>query len=82
MHKRHSCYETKSEGSSIMQSDFIDERNEYLILTIEEYDKAKIDNSSIRLLAREFLEYGESKEGYWTGDKFTKQMEMAVQIYS
>jgi hypothetical protein len=26
------------------------------------------------------LEYGESKEGYWTGDKFMSQMERAVTI--
>ena len=26
------------------------------------------------------LEYGESKEGYWTRNKFMKQMETAVMI--
>ena len=68
----------KSRGSGITVSDFIDERNGYLALTKEEYDHAKVTNPTI--LAREFLEYGESKEGYWTSDKFMKQMEMAVRI--
>ena len=43
----------------------------------EEYDRAKVNNC---LQAQEFLEYGESKEGYWTSDKFMKQMKMAVKI--
>ena len=30
--------------------------------------------------ARQLLEYGESRDGYWTGDKFMKQMEKVVQI--
>ena len=30
--------------------------------------------------AREFLEYGESKEGYWTSDKFMEKVRMAVKI--
>ena len=70
----------KSKGSGIMVSDFIDEHNGYLALTREEYDHAKVNNPNIRLQAREFLEYGESKEGYWTSDKFMKQMKMAVKI--
>ena len=30
--------------------------------------------------AREFLEYGETREGYWTRDRFVAQMEKAVEI--
>ena len=30
--------------------------------------------------ASEFLEYGESREGYWTKDRFVRQMEMAIKI--
>ena len=63
-----------------MVSDFIAECNGYLALTKEEYDHAKVTDPTIRLQAREFLDYGESKEGYWTSDKFTKQMELAVKL--
>ena len=34
----------KERGAGIMVSDFIDEKNGYLSLTKEEYDKAKISN--------------------------------------
>ena len=70
----------KSRGSGIMVSDFIDELNGYLALTKEEYDHGKVTDPTTHLQAREFLEYGESKEEYWTSDKFMKQMEMAVRI--
>ena len=30
--------------------------------------------------ARKLLEYGESREGYWTSEKFMKQMEYAVEV--
>ena len=70
----------KSKGAGIMVSDFIDEFNGYLSLTEEEYERAKESDPNIRMHAREFLEYGESKEGYWTSDKFMSQMKMAVKI--
>ena len=70
----------KSKGSGIMVSDFIDEHNGYLALTQEEYDRVKVSDPSIRLQAREFLEYGEAKEGYWTSDKFMAQIEKAIRI--
>ena len=38
------------------------------------------DTHALFLQAREFLEYGESKKGYWTSNKFMKHMEMAVII--
>ena len=34
----------------------------------------------IRKYACEFIEYGESKEGYWTRDIFIKQMKRAIEI--
>ena len=38
-------------------------------------------NSDIRKYACEFLEYGESKEGYWTRDKvIIKQMKRAIEM--
>ena len=52
----------------------------YLALTEEEYDSAKVRDSSIKMKARVLLEYGESKEGYWTCDKFVEQIKMAVKI--
>ena len=70
----------KSRGSGIMVSDFITEKDGFLQLTEEEYQAAKETNPDIRMGARQLLEYGESREGYWTGDKFMKQMQSAVEI--
>ena len=70
----------KSKGAGIMVSDFIDEHNGFLALNDEEYERAKSVNGDIRKYAREFLEYGESKEGYWTRDKFIKQMKRAIEM--
>lgn len=70
----------KSEGGGIMVSDLIDDKNGYLALTEEEYERARITDPTIRIQAREFLEYGESKEGYWTSDKFMEQVKVAVKI--
>ena len=63
-----------------MVSDFIDEKNGYLALTQEEYDRAKIEDPKAKMYARQLLEYGESKEGYWTSDKFMLQIKEAVKI--
>ena len=70
----------KSKGSGIMVSDFIDEHNGFLALSDEEHDKAKVSNPRIHKYAWEFLEYGESKEGYWTRDKFVAQMHRAIEM--
>ena len=45
-----------------------------------EHDRAKALNTRIHKYAREFLEYGESREGYWTRDKFVAQMHRAIEI--
>ena len=63
-----------------MVSDFIDEKNGYLALTKEEYDRAKVSAPNIRMHARELFEYGEAKEGYWTSEKFMEQVSRAVEI--
>lgn len=63
-----------------MVSDFIDEFGGFLPLTEAQYDAAKVSNPGIKKYAREFLEYGEAREGYWTRDRFVAQMERAVQI--
>ena len=55
----------KSKGAGIMVSDFVDEHNGFLALSDAEYESAKISNPHIRKYAREFLEYGESKEGFF-----------------
>ena len=63
-----------------MVSDFIDEHNGFLALSDEEYKTAKASNPHICKYAREFLEYGEAREGYWTRDKFIAQMHHAIEI--
>ena len=70
----------KSKGSGIMVSDFVDEYNGFLALSDEECETATTKHPNIRKYAREFLEYGENKEGYWTRDKFVAQMKRAVVI--
>ena len=62
----------KSKGAGIMVSDFIDELHGFLAFSDQEYEEAKY--------AHEFLEYGESSEGYWNRDKFIRQMERAAII--
>ena len=63
-----------------MVSNFIDEHNGFLSFTDEEYERAKQLNPSAKKYARQFLEYGENKEGYWTRDKFITQMKNAVEM--
>ena len=67
-------------GAGYMVSDFVDERNGYLALTDEEFDRASQTNAGIEKQAQCVLLYGESKEGYWTGEKFMKQIRKAVAI--
>ena len=71
---------SKSRGAGIMVSDFVDEHNGFLALSDAEYDRVKVLNPRLRKYAREFLEYGENKEGYWTRDRFIAQMQRAVEI--
>ncbi len=52
----------KSQGSSIMVSDFIEEKGGYLHFTGEEYEHAKETMPTIRQYARQLLEYREAKE--------------------
>ena len=70
----------KSRGCGIMISDFISENHGYLQLTQEEYDEVKQSNPTIRKYARETLEYGEGKEGYWTSERFMTQIRKAARI--
>ena len=57
-----------------MVSDFVDEHNGFLALSDSEYEWAKVLNPRIRKYAQECFEYRESKEGYWTWDKFISQI--------
>ena len=68
----------KSKGSGIMISDFIEGKGGYLALMQEQYDL--LNDPSTKMYARQLLEYGESKEGYWTSDKFMIQIKQAVKI--
>lgn len=61
-----------------MVLDYVNERNRYLGLTKDEYDSARCTDPTIKRQARVFLEFGESKEGYWTSERFVQQIRMAV----
>ena len=70
---------SKSKGNGIMVYDFISEQHSYLQPTQEEYDEA-MKTATIRKHARQMLEYGQGKQGYWTSDKFMMQIKEAVKI--
>ena len=71
----------KGKAAGIMVSDFIDEYNGYLRLTDDELERGKVKyGGNFQKEARLLLEYGESKEGYFTSDKFLSQMDHAVKI--
>ena len=78
--KGESVIRPRSRGAGIMVSDFIDEHNGYLRLTEEEFSEAVKNNPQLRRQAREFLEYGKDHDGYWTAEKFFKQLEVAATI--
>ncbi len=58
-------HEKKSRGAGIMVSDFVDNKNGMLALSSDEYERAKQANPNVTTYAREYLEYGENREGYW-----------------
>ena len=60
--------------------DFIYEQSGYLALTDSEYKQANQHNPTFRKHARQWLEYGDAKEGYWTSDKFMKQIKEVAKI--
>ena len=70
----------KSKGTGIIVLDFIDEHNGYLKLMDNEYAQGLATYPQLKRPAREYLEYRESKEGYWTSEKFMAQIEHAVLI--
>ena len=69
-----------SNGAGIMVSDFVDEHNGFLSLSDAKYDQVKATNAHFRRHTHQFLEYGESREGYWPCDRFIQQMKIAFNI--
>ena len=61
----------KSKGAGIMESDFVEEKE----VTWVYQSKGRVWISQRRL-----SEYSESKEGYWTSERFLAQMVDAVTI--
>lgn len=70
----------KGRGSGVMVSDFIDEHRGFLRLTDAELEDARKTHPEIRQEARELLEYGENRDGFWTCEKFMKHVQNAVAI--
>jgi len=69
----------KCKGAGIMVSDFMCEKCGYLRLIEEEYKATKIKYLELKKkCARSYLEYGESKEGYWISEKFMNQIKEAA----
>ena len=71
----------KGRGSSIMVSEFIEEKDGYLALSDEQYE-FEVGNTSqdVEKSALAILEIGEQREGYWNSDRFMEQVAKAVKI--
>lgn len=63
-----------------MVSDFVEEYGGYLRLSESELDETARIDPEFPYEARQLLEYGAEREGYWTSEKFMRQIERAVQI--
>ena len=61
----------KSRGAGLMISD---EFNGYLQLSCEEYDRLDDDDKLSKRAAREMLQYGAEREGYWDNATFMSQL--------
>ena len=70
----------KTKGSGIMVSDFVEEHGGFLKLLPDELERAKLQYPDIQPAARQLLEYGAEKEGYWTSERFMEQMKNAANI--
>ena len=70
----------KSRGAGIMVSDFITEKDGYLKLTDSEFAAVSVTEPGLVQSARATLEYGESKDGYWTSAKFMDQLKYTVKL--
>ena len=63
-----------------MISDFIDKCNGFFRLSNEEFLSAKEHNPLIAKEARVIIEYGENRDGHWTGEKFLVNVRTAGEI--
>ena len=70
----------KTRGSGIMVSDFIDQHSGFLQLSEEERAHVERVDPNFPVEARALLEYGAEREGYWTSEKFMKNIEDAARI--
>ena len=71
----------KTKGLGIMVSDFIEQHGGFLRLTSQERHANAIEaDPDFPKEARQFLEYGGEREGYWTSQRFMDQMIKAVKI--
>ena len=71
----------KGKGSSIMISEFIEEKDGYLALSDEQYEfEVTNTDQDIEKSALAVLEIGEHREGYWNSDRFMEQVGKAVKI--
>ena len=70
----------KGKGSSIMVSEFIEEKDGYLALSDEQYELEVGSGGGVEKSACALLEIGENREGYWTGELFMEQVAKAVPI--
>ena len=70
----------KTKGSGIMVSDFVEEHEGFLKMDENELEEVRSNEPDFPAEARELLEYGAEREGYWTGDKFMKHVQNAVRI--
>ena len=70
----------KGLGKGLMVSDFVDEFNGLLSLTIEEFERDKLEYPDLKQKARVVLKYGADVEGYWNNDKFMAQMADVIKI--
>ena len=57
---------SKTKGSGIITTNFIEEHNRYLHLSLEEMERARRSEPDLPEETREFFEYGAAGEGYWT----------------
>ena len=49
-------------------------------LTDDELKKAQAEYPGIKRYARESIEYGENKDGYWTSENFMDQIKRCVKL--
>ena len=59
-----------------MVSDFVDQHRGFLQLSDKEHAYISAEEPDFTKSACVLFEYGAEKEGYWTGDKFLKNVEM------